>query len=75
MCSMGPKDSAEDKFFFVIFKEGVILTKDNLAKRNWKGDTKCCFCSSNETMQHLFCDCHVARFIWNAIYVVFGIQP
>ena len=59
----------------MVFKKGVILTKDNLAKRNWKGDTKCCFCSSSETIQHLFFDCHVARFVWNAVYVVFGIQP
>ena len=59
----------------MVFKKGVILTKDNLAKRNWKGDTKCCFCSSSEAIQHLFFDCYVARFVWNAVYVVFGIQP
>jgi hypothetical protein len=56
-------------------RKGVVLTKDNLAKRNWKGDTKCCFCNSIETIQYLFFDCHVARFVWNAVYVVFGIQP
>ena len=35
-------------------KKRVILTKDNLAKRNWKGDTKCCFCSSNEAIMRLY---------------------
>ncbi|WVZ92700.1 hypothetical protein U9M48_038746 [Paspalum notatum var. saurae] len=32
---------------------GVILTKDNLAKRNWKGRRNCEFCSKQETIQHL----------------------
>ncbi|WVZ94415.1 hypothetical protein U9M48_040308, partial [Paspalum notatum var. saurae] len=40
---------------------GVILTKDNLLRRHWSGDGRCCFCDTNETIQHLFFDCHVAR--------------
>ena len=63
------------KIFLWYLKRGVTLTEDNLIKRNWKGCAKCCFCNSNETIQHLFFDCHVARFIWNMIYVLFGIQP
>ena len=55
-------------------KRGVTLTKDNLIKRNWKGCAKCCFCNSNETIQHLFFDCHVARLVWNIISIAFGIQ-
>ena len=35
-------------------QRGVILTKDNLLKRRWKGGSKCCFCSKDETIQHLF---------------------
>ncbi|WVZ61551.1 hypothetical protein U9M48_011408 [Paspalum notatum var. saurae] len=42
-------------------KTEVILTKDNLAKHRWQGSTKCCFCHADETIQHLFFDCHVAR--------------
>ena len=41
------------------------MTKDNLIKRNWKGSTKCCFYSLEESIQHLFFECHVARFVWN----------
>jgi hypothetical protein len=26
------------------FRRGVILTKDNLAKRNWHGSKRCVFC-------------------------------
>jgi hypothetical protein len=52
------------KVFFGYSYKGVILTKDNLVRRQWQGDRKCCFCSSNETIQHLFFDCHFAKFMW-----------
>ncbi|WVZ85896.1 hypothetical protein U9M48_032754 [Paspalum notatum var. saurae] len=42
------------RIFLWYLRSGVILTKDNLAKRKWKGDTKCCFCNETETIQHLF---------------------
>jgi hypothetical protein len=29
------------KIFLWYLKRGVILIKDNLARRNWNGDTKC----------------------------------
>jgi len=31
------------KIFMWYLKRGVILTKDNLARRNWHGDKCCCF--------------------------------
>ena len=58
----------------MVSKERVTLTKDNLIKRKWKGSAKCCFCNSNETIQHLFFDCHMARFVWNAVSVAFNIK-
>jgi hypothetical protein len=63
------------KIFLWYMKNGVTLTKDNLAKRNWKGNLNCCSCSSHETIEHLFIDFHFAQFIWNIIYITFGIQP
>jgi hypothetical protein len=42
------------KIFLWYLKRCVILTKDNLARRNWNGDKKCCFCHHPETIQHLF---------------------
>ena len=63
------------KIFMWYLRRGVLLTKDNLTKRNWKGEIKCCFCDKNETIQYLFFDCHVAKFAWNAVFVTFGIQP
>ncbi|WVZ51651.1 hypothetical protein U9M48_002773 [Paspalum notatum var. saurae] len=44
-------------FNWLVHKE-VILTKDNLLKRRWKGDDRCCFCDNKETVQHLFFDCN-----------------
>jgi hypothetical protein len=63
------------KVFLWYLKTGVILTKDNLAKRCWQGSTKYCFCNATETIKHLFFYCHVARFFWNAIYIIFNIRP
>ncbi|WVZ73514.1 hypothetical protein U9M48_021813 [Paspalum notatum var. saurae] len=50
------------KIFLWFLKRGVVLTEDNLSKRQWKGNLKCSFCNADETIQHLFFDCHVARF-------------
>ena len=42
------------KIFMWLLNREVILTKDNLAKRNWNGSQRCCFCDHDETIQHLF---------------------
>jgi hypothetical protein len=42
----------------------VVLTKDNLAKRNWNGVKQCYFCHENETIKHLFYECYYAEFMW-----------
>jgi hypothetical protein len=59
--------------WFVHRKE--ILTKDNLAKRNWQGSTKCCFCDQEETIQHLFIDCPFAKNLWRIVHMTFAISP
>jgi hypothetical protein len=51
------------KVFLWYLYKGVILTKDNLARRQWQGDKKCCFCSSEESIQHLLFDCPFAKFV------------
>jgi hypothetical protein len=63
------------KVFLWYLYKGVILTKDNLARRQWQGDRKCCFCSSQESIQHLFFDCHFAKFVWRVIHVSFNLLP
>jgi hypothetical protein len=39
-----------------MYKE-VVLTKDNLARRNWNRGKQCCFCHKNETIKRLFYEC------------------
>ena len=46
-----------------------------LAKRSWNGSKVCCFYSTPKTIQHLFFDCHYARFLWCVVFVLFGINP
>ena len=58
------KTSLKIKVFLWYLRKGVILTKDNLAKRNWQGNQQCCFCHENEMIQHLFFDCRFARLVW-----------
>jgi len=61
------------KIFIWLLHRGVILTKDNLAKRNWKGSKQCCFCMNDETIVHLFFGCHMARLLWRIIFITFGL--
>ena len=49
--------------FLWYLKQGVILTKHNLARRNWQGSQQCRFCHKDETIQYLFFDCHVTRLV------------
>ena len=53
----------------------VLLTKDNLIKRNWNGNTKCCFCDQDETIRHFFITCPLARVIWRIVHMTFNITP
>jgi hypothetical protein len=48
---------------------GSILTKDILLHRGWKGkDASCIFCDCNETIDHLFFGCAVARVVFLVLY-------
>jgi len=61
-------------FLWYLYKR-VVLTKDNLARRQWQEDRKCCFCSSDESIQHLFFNCHFARFVWRTVHISFNLIP
>ena len=56
------------KIFLWFLQRGVILTKDNLTRTNWKGSQKCICCNKNETIQHLFLECPFAKMIWKIIF-------
>ena len=55
--------------------KGVILTKDNLAKRKWEGCKRCCFCEQDETIERLFINCQLAKLLWRTIHITFNIIP
>jgi hypothetical protein len=63
------------KIFAWYLRRGVILTKDNLVRRNWTGSKTCVFCSHDETIKHLFFQCNFARSIWSIIQVASGLYP
>ncbi|WVZ70175.1 hypothetical protein U9M48_018861 [Paspalum notatum var. saurae] len=61
------------KIFMWYIKRGVLLTKDNLNRRNWRGDNTCVFCPRPETIQHLFFECSYAKFLWRTSHIALGI--
>jgi hypothetical protein len=63
------------KIFMWFLHRKVILTKDNLIKRNWNGNDSCCFCVNDESIQHLFFECPLAKLIWRIIHMTFGLEP
>jgi hypothetical protein len=58
---------AKIKAFMCLIEQGAILTKDNMLKRNWHGDPNCYFCSSPESINHLFFQCPVSKVTWGVI--------
>lgn len=63
------------KIFMWLLNRRVILTKDNLMKRNWHGCTKCAFCNHDETIEHLFISCPFVIKIWRLLHFTFNISP
>jgi hypothetical protein len=61
------------RVFLRLLCREAILTKDNLVKRNWNGNVMCSFCNNLETVQHLFFDCTLARFLWGVIQLTFDL--
>ena len=55
--------------------KGVVLTKDNLVRRNWEGSKLFSFCHAEETIQYLFFNCHYPRFLWGLVHISFGPKP
>jgi hypothetical protein len=50
----------------------VLLTKDNLAKRNCQGSKKCCFCDQDDSIQHIFIWCLFAKVLWRIVHLSFN---
>jgi hypothetical protein len=69
------KITLKNKKFAWYLRRGVILTKDNLIKRNWHESKMCVFCTHDETIKHLFFQCNFARSVWSVIQAASGLYP
>jgi len=63
------------KIFMWFVHKQVILTKDNLLRRRWVGSSRCYLCVHDETIQHLFIDCPLAKLLWRSVHIAFNIIP
>jgi hypothetical protein len=61
-------------FLWLLYREAILI-KDNLVKRNWHGNEMCSFCGNKETIQHLFFDFELFKFVWRVVYLVPGLPP
>ena len=61
------KISYKIKIFMWLVENNAILTKDNMLKRHWVGSPTCHFCFENETIEHLFFQCPVAKITWESL--------
>jgi hypothetical protein len=50
-----------------------LLTKNNLAKRRRNGCTKCVFCDSHETLDHIFIYYLLSRLVWGVVHFTYNI--
>jgi hypothetical protein len=50
-----------------------ILTRDILLYRGGDYPVNCLFCGKNESINHLFFECPLARYIWNIVSCATGI--
>jgi zinc-binding in reverse transcriptase len=55
------------QIFLWLIRKNRILTKDNLVKRGWQGNTNYVFCLKKETYDHLFVTCPLVNCIWQWI--------
>ena len=61
------KISYKIKIFMWLVENNAILIKDNMLKRHWVGSPTCHFYFENETIEHLFFQCPVAKITWESL--------
>ena len=50
-------------FLWQVFNNKLQVAK-SLAKRGWKGNSRCCLCNCVEDVNHILFKCHFAKFAW-----------
>jgi hypothetical protein len=61
-------------FFLWLLVNNRTLTRDNLGKRKKIDDRSCLLCKEEESVQHLFFDCVVAKQCWLVISKILDIR-
>ena len=72
---MEAQNYTKSKDIPTILNRGVILTRDNLARRNWQICKTCVFCQHDESIKHLFFECKFARAVWAIVQVASNLYP
>lgn len=62
------------KIFLWFLSRGVILTRDNLARRNSQGSKTCTFCQHDKSIKHFFYY-KFPRAVWAIVKVVGNLPP
>lgn len=62
------------KVFMWLTLRVSILSKDNLIRRRWSGDSKYSFCGREDDINHLFFRCSIARLLWMVMKCSFGMH-
>ena len=60
------------KIFMWLVENNAIITKDNLIRRHWIGVPACYFCHEDETIDHLFFQCSIAKITLGVLGFCFG---
>jgi hypothetical protein len=58
-------------FMWQLFLD-AILTRDSMKKRKWLCSPICSFCGDNESAQHIFLSCSIAKVAWWCFGQSFG---
>ena len=63
------------QYFLYPSSKDKSLTKANLAKRGWQGNSNCTLCASAiETSNHLFLQCSFSRKVWSYFQTTLGLK-
>ena len=60
-------------FIWLVLKKSI-LTGDVLLKRGGVCEKSCLFCGQDESIDHLFFRCPLARYVWNTVSVAVGVN-
>ena len=58
-------------FLWQMFRDRL-PSSNNVAKRNGPSDGSCAICGAHEDANHIFFNCHLARFAWSAVREALG---